>query len=45
MLGGMISGSTAGILTTALDEAYIALMEKIYVGEIKKEELWKNKKK
>lgn len=39
----MISGSTAGILTTALDEAYIALMEKIYVGEIKKEELGSDK--
>lgn len=39
----MISGSTAGILTTALGEAYIALMEKIYVGEIKKEELGSDK--
>lgn len=39
----MISGSTAGILTTALGEAYIALMEKIYVGEIKKEELGPDK--
>lgn len=39
IIGGMISGSTAGILTTALGEAYIALMEKIYLGEIKKEEI------
>ena len=37
--GGLISGSTAGLLTTALDEAYIILMEMIYKGELRSEEL------
>ena len=32
--GGVISGATAGLLTTALGEAYIKLMEAIYNGEI-----------
>ncbi len=32
--GGVISGATAGLLTTALGEAYILLMESIYNGEI-----------
>ena len=37
--GGMISGATAGILTTALGEAYIKIMELVYKGEIGKDEL------
>lgn len=37
--GGLISGATAGLLTTALGEAYIKIMEKVYKGEISKEEL------
>lgn len=41
--GGMISGTTAGILTTALGEAYILIMEKIYKGEMKKEDLFTDK--
>lgn len=32
--GGAISGATAGLLTTALGEAYILLMEAVYKGEI-----------
>lgn len=39
-LGGFISGSTASLLTTALGEAYIKIMEKIYKGELKKEDLY-----
>lgn len=39
-VGGMISGSTASLLTTALGEAYIKLMEMIYKGELKKEDLY-----
>ena len=38
-VGGMISGSTASLLTTALGEAYIKFMEMIYKGELKKEDL------
>ena len=37
--GGMISGTTAGLLTTALGEAYIKIMEMVYKGEINKEKL------
>ncbi|MBQ4359322.1 MAG: DUF697 domain-containing protein [Proteobacteria bacterium] len=32
--GGVISGATAGLLTTALGESYILFMEAIYNGEI-----------
>lgn len=39
ILGGTISGATAGIITTALGEAYILLMEAIYKGELKASEL------
>lgn len=39
-VGGMISGTTAGLLTTALGEAYIKVMERVYKGEIKSEELY-----
>lgn len=42
-VGGVISGSTAGLLTTALGEAYLLIMEKIYKGEIKKEDLYTDK--
>ena len=38
--GGAISGTTAGLLTTALGEAYIAIMELIYTGEMKSEDLY-----
>ncbi|MBQ8010975.1 MAG: 50S ribosome-binding GTPase [Oscillospiraceae bacterium] len=37
--GGMISGATAGLLTTALGEAYIQLMTAVYKGELKAGEL------
>lgn len=39
LAGGMISGATAALLTTALGEAYILIMEMIYSGEISKETL------
>ena len=39
-MGGMISGTTAGLLTTALGEAYLLIMEMIYKGEIDKEDLY-----
>ena len=32
--GGLISGTTAGMLTTALGESYILLMESVFTGEI-----------
>lgn len=38
--GGAISGTTAGLITTALGFAYIQIMEMIYKGEISKEELY-----
>ncbi len=38
--GGLISGTTAGIITTALGEAYIKIMEMIYKGELSKEEFY-----
>lgn len=38
--GGFISGTTAGLITTALGEAYIIIMEKIYKGELRKEDLY-----
>lgn len=37
--GGAISGATAGLLTTALGEAYILMMEKLYKGELRNEDL------
>lgn len=39
-IGGTISGTTAGLLTTALGEAYIIIMEKIFKGEMKSEDLY-----
>lgn len=39
VLGGTISGATAGVITTALGEAYILLMESIYKGDLKASEL------
>ena len=38
-VGGTISGTTAGLITTALGEAYLFLMEQIFKGEISKEAL------
>jgi len=38
-VGGVISCTTAGLITTALGEAYIILMEQIYKGEISKDTL------
>lgn len=38
--GGLISGTTAGLLTTALGGAYIMIMEMVYRGEIDKEKLY-----
>lgn len=37
--GGAISGSTAALLTTALGEAYIAIMVAMFNGEIKEKDL------
>lgn len=37
--GGAISAATAGLLTTALGEAYIALMVAVYKGEISESDL------
>ncbi len=34
LAGGAISGATAGLLTTALGESYILLMEAVFKGEI-----------
>lgn len=34
LVGGMLSGSTAAILTKSLGEAYIALMELLWLGEL-----------
>lgn len=39
IVGGLISASTAGALTNAMGQAYIILLEKIYKGEIKKEDI------
>lgn len=38
--GGFISGTTAGLLTAALGQAYIKIMEMVYKGEIDKENLY-----
>lgn len=38
--GGLISGTTAGLLTTALGEAYIKIMEMVFKGELSKEDLY-----
>ena len=38
-LGGTISGATAGVITSALGSAYIALMEGVYKGEISTKDL------
>ena len=38
--GGLISGTTAGLVTTALGETYIKVMELIYKGELKSEDLY-----
>lgn len=39
LVGGSISGATAGLLTTALGEAYIILMEAVYKGELRSSDL------
>lgn len=41
--GGMISATTAGMITTALGEAYLLIMEQIYKGELSKEDLYEEK--
>lgn len=38
-IGSVISGTTAGLVTTALGEAYLILMEQIYKGEINRDAL------
>lgn len=38
-VGGTISGATAALLTTALGEAYIVVMNKVYTGEISQKDL------
>ena len=37
--GGVVSGATAGIITTALGETYIKLMEMMYRGDLKGDEI------
>jgi len=39
VVGGMITGGTAAVVTTALGEAYIRLLEKMCLGEIKSSDL------
>ena len=39
VIGGTISGATAGLITTALGEAYIRLMILVYKGEVSRESL------
>ncbi|MBQ4464812.1 MAG: 50S ribosome-binding GTPase [Oscillospiraceae bacterium] len=39
LTGGVISGATAGLVTTALGEAYIKLMEQMYLGTLRAEDL------
>ncbi|MDE6312023.1 MAG: 50S ribosome-binding GTPase [Lachnospiraceae bacterium] len=39
-VGGAISAATASLLTTALGEAYIKVMELVYKGEMKNEDLY-----
>lgn len=39
VVGGMITGGTAAVVTTALGEAYIRLLEKMCLGEIKSGDL------
>lgn len=39
IIGGAISGGTAAVITTALGEAYIKLMEKMCLGEIKEADI------
>lgn len=39
VVGGTISGATAGLITTALGESYIQLMVLVYNGEISKDKL------
>lgn len=41
--GGLISGTAAAIITTALGEAYIKIMEMVYKDEIKKDDLFSEK--
>ena len=40
LIGGVISGTTAGVMTTALGESYIKVMEMIYTGKMKEEDLF-----
>ncbi|MBQ9519659.1 MAG: DUF697 domain-containing protein, partial [Firmicutes bacterium] len=44
VVGGTISGATAGLITTALGESYIKIMELVYLGELKKDDIYSNKK-
>ena len=39
IVGGVVSGATAGIITTALGETYIKLMEMMYRGDLKGDEI------
>lgn len=39
LVGGSISGATAGLLTTALGGAYILLMEAVYKGELQSSDI------
>ena len=43
LVGGAISGSAAGLMTTALGEAYIKVMEMIFTGKMDKEDLYGEK--
>lgn len=39
VVGGVISAATAGVITAALGEAYISVMEMVYNGEMKAEDI------
>lgn len=39
VVGGAISAGTAGVLTTALGEAYIGIMELVFKGKMSLEDL------
>lgn len=39
VVGGAISGTTAGLITTALGEAYLKIIELVYKGDLSKEDM------
>lgn len=43
VVGGVVSASTAGVITAALGEAYIAILELVFNGEIRLEDIGTDK--